>query len=550
MWWWSHRNKQVTLKYLFIFRARDLLKSYQLVIQILAPIKQIVYWLAKEKYQESNENRPDFAMSIEKVYAERKSIYFDCANYEFPWISDKDYCNIKEIVKIWLHRLGNKNLPNITERYYFPSLQILHELKLNKVIVSCGKDGLLIPLKEFVQHVGEISVETRISISQFIAECRRKSPLPVLLYISKTPSLSEVQVIDQFCRLSVEYVVFEKSIEIPSQILKYNLTTYILNLEAKFSQYVPAFDEQLPKRYFLFGNPITSSPSPTLHNKSFEIIDGTSCPIDDKSDVPSEVFIALVDKTLASLDITSFTKQNLFKRRYYLCQSVDERILKHFVSHPRFAGGSVTIPFKETVLPLIQDSSISVKRIQAVNTLKKTKTLFGDNTDWLGIYQVLQSKLSNVTGKIALIIGAGGTSYAAAFCLKIELKMDVYIYNRTVEKAQSVANRFNLKVCNALQDLSDVCVIVSTIPASANFKVPDNIFKETPVVLDAAYKPKHTTLLKQAAEFKCKLCFGVEMLIEQGIEQQRVWNSRSDDQSELDSRITEVRAAVMSFYDS
>ena len=78
-------------------------------------------------------------------------------------------------------------------------------------------------------------------------------------------------------------------------------------------------------------------------------------------------------------------------------------------------GVSVTIPFKEEIIPLIDALDPRAAEIGAVNTVvNRDGRLTGYNTDWLGAVAALTAKIS-LTGRHVLILGAGGASRAIAF---------------------------------------------------------------------------------------------------------------------------------------
>mmetsp|Transcript_4296 Transcript_4296/g.6352 ORF Transcript_4296/g.6352 Transcript_4296/m.6352 type:complete len:917 (+) Transcript_4296:3-2753(+) len=241
-------------------------------------------------------------------------------------------------------------------------------------------------------------------------------------------------------------------------------------------------------KYFLFGKPISTSPSPTLHNTGFQLMRLSKC--------------------------------------YSLCETDAMATCEDILLDPQFKGGSVTIPLKENMVDRVDQVSPAVKKIGALNTiLVKTKEdgstyLYGDNTDWLGIRNLLQtSKRLEHRGKTALVIGAGGTAMAACYCVK-EMGMSLIICNRTKSRAEEVSSRFDGAVISSLQDALDIDCIISTVPSAAALVVPEKLLEDNqPVVLDVAYRPRITPILEQADKFGCETFQGIEMFIEQGLEQ-------------------------------
>ena len=257
----------------------------------------------------------------------------------------------------------------------------------------------------------------------------------------------------------------------------------------KESELVQRLEIDQVQHYCLFGKPIQSSPSPTLHN-------------------------------------TGFKFKNLLKE-YTLCETDDARKVASVIHSHRFQGASVTIPLKEAVMPLMTELTDAATAIGAVNTIIRigSEQYRGDNTDWLGMYNLLKTELTgDLVTKNALVVGAGGTSFAACYCAK-QFGMNLYVYNRTHSKAQTVAERFGGKAIADLNALESVDVVLSTVPSTSHFELPKRLLNTKPVVLDAAYRPRNTKLLIQASKEGCKTFAGIQMLVEQGLEQFERWTN-------------------------
>jgi len=276
---------------------------------------------------------------------------------------------------------------------------------------------------------------------------------------------------------------------------------------------------QLPaSRFFLFGTPISHSMSPTLHNTAFKILG-----------LPHQY--------------------ELFET-----ETVGEEI-KAALASPDFGGASVTIPHKLDVVPLLDTLSPEAEVIGAVNTIVPRRNadgsyiLLGDNTDWIGIQNVVRAQLpSNLfTIEAALVIGAGGTARAAIYALHKLGAKTVYLFNRTRSAAQSLLEAFSSFVNVVLIEKPGVwpaggaapSVVVSTIPASATtvdlsatnaIYLSHEIFGRTDggIVVDMAYRPAETPLLQLAAQVgpQWKTVRGVDVLLEQGFAQFLQWTGR------------------------
>ena len=106
----------------------------------------------------------------------------------------------------------------------------------------------------------------------------------------------------------------------------------------------------------------------------------------------------------------------------------------------------MTIPLKESVIPELDALSDVARKIGAVNTITKLRdgSLFGDNTDWLGIQTGLQAWRSVDATSVGLICGAGGTARAACHALQQMGVRRVLVLNpRTPSRADAMAADFS-----------------------------------------------------------------------------------------------------------
>jgi pentafunctional AROM polypeptide len=243
-------------------------------------------------------------------------------------------------------------------------------------------------------------------------------------------------------------------------------------------------------------------------------------------------------------------------------ETVEEFVESEFFKAPAFGGCSVTIPHKQAIIPYVDVMSDAASIIGSVNTLiieddldtdsdTAKRIIYGDNTDWKGIFNPLERKIGVFTEdasstEYALILGGGGTARAAAYAAR-KLGLKRIYYNRTPAKAQDLADSFGGTVVSDLsmdssgdtdkKSLGDVLpsdasikAVISTLPASAEFVVPDWLLAAQPngfVVFDVNYKPYHTKLLTQAEDAGFQVVRGSEMLWEQGVGQFEAWTKRT-----------------------
>ena len=298
------------------------------------------------------------------------------------------------------------------------------------------------------------------------------------------------------------------------------------------------------KKFYLFGSPISQSPSPTLHNTGFRLLG--------------------------------------LPWNYGLLESgvVDERI-EEAIRKDDFGGASVTIPLKLDIMKVLDQLSEHAKAIGAVNTVAvaydKTnkKILYGDNTDWLGIKRCIITKARSLSTTLdfstssGMVIGAGGTARAALYALHALGIRTIYLINRTRAKAELLRDDptfkgYGIKVLDANIFSSgkkpewvsgSPSVIVSTVPGSAtttslsesktgaSLYLSRELFSAAHgVVVDMAYKPAETPFLSLAGlenPTKWRIVRGVDVLLEQGYAQFQVWTDRRCPESEVKKAVWE-----------
>ena len=190
-------------------------------------------------------------------------------------------------------------------------------------------------------------------------------------------------------------------------------------------------------------------------------------------------------------------------------------------------GCSVSMPYKESVIPFIDDLDIFAKRIKAVNTIKQDKNgiLKGYNTDFFGAKKVLG--MSKIKERKIVIIGAGGVAKAIGFAVK-ELGGILNIANRSLNKAKALCNKLNATVIpwSKINNLSGYLLINCT---SVGMKNPDEkivdekIIKNFDVVMDVVIYPAQTKLLKVAKGIGKKVIPGTLMCVYQAAEQFKIY---------------------------
>jgi quinate dehydrogenase len=222
---------------------------------------------------------------------------------------------------------------------------------------------------------------------------------------------------------------------------------------------------------------------------------------------------------------------------------------------PTFAGGVVTMPYKKTIMPLLDELDPLATTLGACNNVYLTPDgkLRGTNTDWRGIKGCLLSraedKAGEAKGRPALIIGAGGASRAAVYALFAELECgEIYVVNRDAQEVADLledAKAYATSASSRQPQLIHVTSVAQAEALEAPFyvvgTVPDfeakteeeikarEIVKaflkseEKGVLLDMCFKPRNTRILKLGRENKWAVVDGTGVIGHQIEEQWRLW---------------------------
>jgi shikimate dehydrogenase len=189
-----------------------------------------------------------------------------------------------------------------------------------------------------------------------------------------------------------------------------------------------------------------------------------------------------------------------------------------------FHGLNVTVPYKESILPFLDELTPEAQAIGAVNTLafREGKTL-GHNTDAYGFHQSIKPFLT-FEHERALILGTGGSSKAVAHVLTT-LGIQVNYVSRngagTNVFPNEAVNEAMLSACKLIVN----CTPVGMYPLSN--ACPLNDLKgvgERHLVVDLIYNPEETLLLKEAKSCGAAILNGLPMLRAQALKSWEFWN--------------------------
>lgn len=206
----------------------------------------------------------------------------------------------------------------------------------------------------------------------------------------------------------------------------------------------------------------------------------------------------------------------------------------------RSAGGkglNVTVPFKLEAFELADARSARALAAQAVNTLKfEPAEIYGDNTDGVGLVRDLEINLGfSLTGRRILLMGAGGAAQGVVGPLLAAGPAVLVIGNRTLDKAQRLAERFRARSASTTLAASGYAslsgstfdLVINSTSASLQDTVPElpvGVFAPGSFAYDMVYGKTITPFLEFAQQHgAAQLADGIGMLVEQAAESFFVW---------------------------
>lgn len=247
------------------------------------------------------------------------------------------------------------------------------------------------------------------------------------------------------------------------------------------------------KIYGVIGDPVAKSMGYLIHNRAFQ-------------------------ETGLSFIYVPFLVKNL------------EKFFSGFA--PYFSGLSVTMPYKEGIIPLLGRVDEIARKIGAVNTVVKEGDRWtGYNTDCIGAMQALEARVS-LKDKNVLIIGAGGTAKAIGHGVLERGGRLTITYHKNRDRGDTLARemRCSLADIREVESLAiDVLINCSPVGMNPNVNdspVPARILRSGMVVFDSVYNPPETRLLREAQDAGCVTISGTELFINQGAAQFELWTGQ------------------------
>jgi len=249
------------------------------------------------------------------------------------------------------------------------------------------------------------------------------------------------------------------------------------------------------KRYGLLGFPLTHSFSKKYFTEKFEIEN--------------------IDSTYENFEIDNINKFT--------------EIIKN---NPEIIGLNVTIPYKEQVIPFLDELNDSAREIGAVNTIQVKQTesgihLKGFNTDTFGFENSLKPLLKEHHKK-ALILGTGGASKALKYVLT---KLGIDFISASIEELKENEIRYediDEKMMNERLLIINATPLGTFPKVDACANIPYEFITQKHLLFDLVYNPEITKFLQNGIEKGATVKNGYDMLLGQAKKAYEIWNDKNN----------------------
>ena len=247
------------------------------------------------------------------------------------------------------------------------------------------------------------------------------------------------------------------------------------------------------KKYLVIGNPIEHSLSPKLHNYWFK-----------KNNIN-----AVYDK-----------------------KQIEEQNIKEIISEMRngkIDGINITVPFKQLIIPFVDELSSEAEESQSVNTIfKENNKVLGHNTDISGFELAIRKKGYNIKDKKVFILGAGGVVPSIILALRKMGAAKIILSNRTESKAEKIKKTFSdLEIVN-WGEIPEFNMIINATSLGLNkddeIKLNYADIGQNKLFYDVIYNPSQTKFLLNAKKFGNQIENGKMMFIYQAHQSFAIWH--------------------------
>ena len=212
-----------------------------------------------------------------------------------------------------------------------------------------------------------------------------------------------------------------------------------------------------------------------------------------------------------------------------------------FLRSGGFSGLNVTIPYKETVLPYLNEISETAAEIEAVNTIvNRDGLLTGYNTDFYGLLALIRKSAVEIMDKTVMILGTGGTSKTALSVLKFLKAGKIIRVSRTGKNVKNFEalsfDVFTGETPVSYESIPEFAgeteILINTTPVgmfpeTEACPVNLSVFPGLKSVIDVIYNPLRTQLTAEAKKRGIPAANGLYMLVAQGVTASRLFRGET-----------------------
>ena len=248
------------------------------------------------------------------------------------------------------------------------------------------------------------------------------------------------------------------------------------------------------KKYLVIGNPIKHSLSPELHNY--------------------------------------WIKQNhidaIYEKKELNHNELENLILN--IKKENMHGANITVPFKNAIIPHIDELSDEARKTQSVNTIYlQNKKVVGHNTDIEGFEKAIKEINFDFSGKKIFILGAGGVVPSIVYASMKMGSSEIFISNRTKNKAEKIKNNFeNVQIVD-WGDIPNFDVVINATSLGLNKDDKINLdftkIGKNKLFYDVIYNPSLTDFLNIGKQLGNTFENGKLMFIYQAFSAFKLWHN-------------------------
>lgn len=202
----------------------------------------------------------------------------------------------------------------------------------------------------------------------------------------------------------------------------------------------------------------------------------------------------------------------------YSLRELPPEKLSEFVKSRKFDGLNVTIPYKKSIVPLLDEVDGIAEKTGAVNTvLNKNGKLIGYNTDYYGMKYALEAAKITLKGKDVLILGSGGAGIVAE-----KLSIDEGAASVEIVSRKGKLNYENIYDREKTQVIINATP-VGTFPFADGAACDVSRFKNLEGAFDCVYNPFRSKFVLDAEKIGARACGGLTMLVAQAVYSEKIW---------------------------